>query len=164
MPNLLSAGSKAREKRPGDEVGRPWQFSSPWSNLISAFFIIMLLQFVTPHHELLLISSPSYRPIQRNTPSLIARNTQYNIASAVSDVIVLCWIFCSLSNKSWASVLLGAVHKHGKQISPFVIVCCCNLFSVKEFDNLGRAADAWDGEHLTKSWGLKGKLCWNYEF
>ena len=23
MPNLLSAGSKAREKRPGDEVGRP---------------------------------------------------------------------------------------------------------------------------------------------
>ena len=89
--------------------------------------------------------------------------TIHNIASAVSDVIVVCWIFCSLSHKSWASVLLGAVHKHGNEISAFVIVYCCHSFSVKEFDNL-EAAGAWDGEHLTKSWCLKGKLCWNYEF
>ena len=84
------------------------------------------------------------------------------IASAVSDVIAVCWIFCSLSNKSCASALLGAVHKHGKEIPAFVIVYCCYSFSVKEFDNL--EANAWDGEHLTKSWRLKGKLCWNYEF
>ena len=90
-------------------------------------------------------------------------NTMGPIASAVSDVIVVFWTFCSLSHKSWASVLLGAVHKHGKEISAFVIVYCCYLFSVKEFDNL-EAADAWDGEHLTKSWCLKGKLPWNYEF
>ena len=83
--------------------------------------------------------------------------TIHNIASAVSDVIVVCWIFCSLSNKS-----LSTVHKHGKEISAFVIVYCCYWYSVREFDNLG--ADARDGEHLTKSWCLKGKLCWSYEF
>ena len=86
--------------------------------------------------------------------------TIHNIASAVSDVIVVCWIFCSLSNKSCA--FLGAVHKYGKEISAFVIVYCCYWCSVKEFDDL--EADAWDGEHLTESWCLKGKLCWNYEF
>ena len=69
MPNLLTAGSKARENALGTRLVVPDNFLVPWSNLISAFFIIMLLQFVTPHHELLLISSPRYRPIQRNTPN-----------------------------------------------------------------------------------------------
>ena len=51
---------------------------------------------------------------------------------------------------------MGAVHRHGTEISAFVIVCCCYSYSVKEFDNL--EADIWDGEHLTKRWCLKGKL------
>ena len=45
---------------------------------------------------------------------------------------------------------MGAVHKQGKEILAFVIVYCCYLISVKEFDNL-EAAHACDGEHLTKS-------------
>ena len=45
---------------------------------------------------------------------------------------------------------MGAVHKHDKEISAFVIVYCCYSFSVKDFDYL-EADDAGDGEHLTKS-------------
>ena len=31
---------------------------------------------------------------------------------------------------------MGDVHRHGTEISAFVIVCCCYSYSVKEFDNL----------------------------
>ena len=76
------------------------------------------------------------------------------IASAVSDVIWVCWVkFCPcLANLAHS---LGAVHKHNTEISVrrYLRLWLCTVsysFSVKEFDNL-EAADAWDGELLTKS-------------
>ena len=85
-----------------------------------------------------------------------------NCPSAVSDVIVVCWIFCycltNVAHQFFWVLFTNMVQKYRR----LWLCTVCYWYSVKEFDNL--EADAWDGEHLTKNWCLKGKLYWNYEF